>query len=697
MKISKYVVVLLLSGAALFHLAGCGGDSGGKVSTVAAPSALSYTSPVTTTQGVAMTSLTPTVTGTVTGYSVSPALPAGLSLNTATGAITGTPTAIAAQATYTVTATNATGSTTFAWVLTVRSAIAISGTAASGAPITGAMNGTVTLKDSATPAKTVSTPTDATGKYSFTPAQIQGFTAPFMLEIAYKVGGANYYLHSAVTAEDAASGNATIDITPLTDLVIANLGHEIAAKIFANGNYSSLLTKTALDGGVTALDNVLQPVLQQLGVSNSVDLLRQSFAANGAGLDAVLDALKVTIDPTTQAETITNRLNNTSVSGTLSSPPTTPVTAGAANNVTDLQGITASFNNLTALIATAPAPTSPALLAFFDQTNFKDDGRGLQPFLQMVTSNPVIAGGALALSDIVLNSVPSWVTMVPSGATAYDVTFTVLQNNSPNSRHHFIVYASNGAWLILGNQRVAKVDFSAFEGDNNGALCSGINFSVNDKGGLGLNYAVVTGPALPAAGLLLFNSATAGGSFSLAAGDVTTYNGTSTPVVTTSCHYTVYAMTDSQIQSINTLPAVYTVKLYKDNGTPGNLTDDILIATYTSELLAAPLQSTALTSALFAGNIAASLSVLSAAPTGGTVNVSWTAPTASGLYANSLDLYLCNASGCQDVNQNLSSTQTSLTISVPMTSGPITGDGATVEYTDSVFRTLWTSPAGGSF
>src|SRR3977135_1235556 len=229
------------------------------------------------------------------------------------------------------------GSTSVAPPSPTPSATAISGTAASGAPITAAMNGVVTLKDSAAPAKTVSSPTDANGKYSFTPAQIQGFSAPFMLEIAYQVGGASYYLHSAVTAEDAASGNATINITPLTDLVIANLGHEIAAKIFANGNYSSLLTKTALDAGVTALDSVLQPVLLQMGVSSSVDLLRQSFAANGQGLDAVLDALKVTVDPATQAEIITNRLNNTSVSGTLSAPPTTPLTAGTTNNVTDFQ------------------------------------------------------------------------------------------------------------------------------------------------------------------------------------------------------------------------------------------------------------------------------------------------------------------------------------------------------------------------
>ena len=72
----------------------------------------------------------------------------------------------------------------------------------------------------------------------------------------------------------------------------------------------------------------------------------------------VLDALKVTIDPTTKAETITNRLDNTSVSGTLSAPPTTPLAAGTTNNVTDLQGITATFNSFAALMATAPAPTS---------------------------------------------------------------------------------------------------------------------------------------------------------------------------------------------------------------------------------------------------------------------------------------------------------------------------------------------------
>ncbi len=85
----------------------------------AAPSGLSYTSPVQMVVGVAITAMKPTVSGTVASFAVKPALPAGLSLNTSSGAISGTPTVAAAQASYTITASNATGSTSFALSLTI--------------------------------------------------------------------------------------------------------------------------------------------------------------------------------------------------------------------------------------------------------------------------------------------------------------------------------------------------------------------------------------------------------------------------------------------------------------------------------------------------------------------------------------------------------------------------------------------------
>ncbi|MCX6410331.1 MAG: FG-GAP-like repeat-containing protein [Actinobacteria bacterium] len=73
---------------------------------------VSYPGAITATVGTSITSITPTVrrTGTAT-FSVSPALPAGLSLDTATGVISGTPTEVA-TATSTVTMTDLSGTAT---------------------------------------------------------------------------------------------------------------------------------------------------------------------------------------------------------------------------------------------------------------------------------------------------------------------------------------------------------------------------------------------------------------------------------------------------------------------------------------------------------------------------------------------------------------------------------------------------------
>ncbi|MEZ5457847.1 MAG: PHB depolymerase family esterase [Steroidobacteraceae bacterium] len=109
--------------AGLLLLAACGGGGGGGAAPAPpAPSNLSYPGPQTYTVGTAITPLQPTVTGTVTGWSVAPALPGGLTLNTSNGQISGTPTTPAATATYTVTAQNAGGSTSAGVSITVNAA-----------------------------------------------------------------------------------------------------------------------------------------------------------------------------------------------------------------------------------------------------------------------------------------------------------------------------------------------------------------------------------------------------------------------------------------------------------------------------------------------------------------------------------------------------------------------------------------------
>ena len=90
-------------------------------STTSAPTSLSY--PVQTlvaTVGQAIPTDTPTVTGTVTSWSISPSLPAGLAFSTTNGAISGTPTVQAAASAFTVTAANAYGATSASFTVAVQ-------------------------------------------------------------------------------------------------------------------------------------------------------------------------------------------------------------------------------------------------------------------------------------------------------------------------------------------------------------------------------------------------------------------------------------------------------------------------------------------------------------------------------------------------------------------------------------------------
>ena len=108
----------------ILALAGCssggGGGGGTPPATPVAPAGLTYPAPGAIFENVAMTALSPSLTaGTADSFAVAPALPAGIMLDTSTGVISGTPTAVTALATYTITATNSEGSTTFDLALEV--------------------------------------------------------------------------------------------------------------------------------------------------------------------------------------------------------------------------------------------------------------------------------------------------------------------------------------------------------------------------------------------------------------------------------------------------------------------------------------------------------------------------------------------------------------------------------------------------
>jgi 6-phosphogluconolactonase (cycloisomerase 2 family) len=128
------------------------------------PTALTYsTNPATYTKGTAIANNVPSHGGgVVVSYSVTPALPASLSLNTSTGVISGTPTVVAGTASYTVTATNSGGSITASVSITVKD-VAPSALTYSANPVTYTKGAAITPNTPSNSGGTIVT-------YSVTPA-----------------------------------------------------------------------------------------------------------------------------------------------------------------------------------------------------------------------------------------------------------------------------------------------------------------------------------------------------------------------------------------------------------------------------------------------------------------------------------------------------------------------------------------------
>src|SRR5581483_10621346 len=90
---------------------------------VSPPTKLAYVqTTVSATVGQEITPLIPTVTGTVSSFTVSPALPPGLNVDSSTGILSRTPTAAAAGAIYTISAANSGGRATDALAIAVNKA-----------------------------------------------------------------------------------------------------------------------------------------------------------------------------------------------------------------------------------------------------------------------------------------------------------------------------------------------------------------------------------------------------------------------------------------------------------------------------------------------------------------------------------------------------------------------------------------------
>ena len=523
----------------------------------------------------------------------------------------------------------------------------ISGTAAAGAPIVGI----VTIRDSSNPVKEKTAPIDSTGKYT---VDVAGMTGPFMLRAEGAVAGRHYSMYSGALQSDA---GGTINITPLTDLVMSNIAAQIAANLFDNNaSYASSITAANLQTEQNELRALLLPVLTNLGLSATVDLLRITFNANHTGFDALLDALRVTIDPATASALITNIINQTSTTDSfaVADAGTTLTGTGTASGLSEVVQISAQFQAWTNAFATV-LPSKASLLPLFDQTDaptFLFAGQSLDAFLTNITTNPTFVG--IKFTNVAIDQLDT--TAFPYSATVRFDLIWAGNPGGPDLRMLLSKESSTANWLLQGNQRVGATDINAIAQSSsptsgcNAGIKSGIWLEVSAPGDLNVNYAIVKGPGLPLEGVLLAKTVSED-KFGIM--DGATYNGVNTPII---CNYNRYFIDDTQIASVPD-SAAYTIELFDDFNTLANMSDDVVLHTYTSTLTKAPVLSASLTAANFATLTGSNLAAI--AVSGGTLNVTWTLPV--NMFMEDVHVFRPNALGQVTDEFRVPATATSLT------------------------------------
>lgn len=401
------------------------------------------------TQNVAATSFTPVTggggTGTLSYTNISPALPAGLSLNSSTGAITGTPTASSGATTYTVTVTDSNSATaTNTFSLTVNTAVTATQSVAAA---------TVTVNTAITP---------------FTPVTGGGGTSP----LSYGISPTLPTGLSFNTSNGQVSGTATVTSSTATYTVTVT---------DANSGTASNTFQLTVNGPVTATQAIASKALTQNAAATSFTPVTGSGGTPPLSY-AIAPALPTGLTLSTSTGAITGTPTVTSGATTYT------VTITDANSATASNTFSLTVNSAvtaTQAIASRTFTANQAITAFTPVT-----GSGGTGALGYSISPTLPTGLSISPTTGAISGTPS-----TSSATA-TYTVTVTDTNSATATNTFSLTV-NGAvsatQSIPARSLTINVAATSFVPVTGGGGTSPLSYGIAPSLPAGLSFNTSTG------------------------------------------------------------------------------------------------------------------------------------------------------------------------------------------------------------
>ncbi len=396
----------------------------------------------------------------------------------------------------TATITASSGSVSGSTNLTITAPM-LTGTAAAGLPLTG----TITVKDAA--GATRSMPIGANGSYSI---DVWGLTPPLLLRAEGTVGAAVYVIHSATPSIGT---GGTVNITPLTDLIVANVGGQGAASYYDSGNFSAA-TANSLAAESAALKAKLQPVLSALNVDAGANLISTPFTPLASPLDTALEILVVSIDPATHVATIRNLANGGTITDDIAvgasaetNPPvlSASATSTAAGDVPLIRKALTDFIDLFRTRAPTPAQILPMLT---DDFLHGDINRA--DFASNVAAEEDLVGASFTDIRIIGLDYGYNGGATPLAIVSFGVSERDGRADEDPEESFALLRGTDGKWRLHGNRHSLELEASIHQilDTRSGCRAAGFDFEVGDDNpdnSASIEYVVVTGPGLPGSGL----------------------------------------------------------------------------------------------------------------------------------------------------------------------------------------------------